>query len=121
MRSLILAALLLPISAHAQKPFSWAELIGDVADAHAKKAAIYTAEELYRLGKGGGTIGYVVGVVDADYASSTPWHYCIPSGVTVGQIADVAWRHLEQNPQDRHFGAAYMVRRGLASAWPCNR
>lgn len=114
----LVAGLLLPATCIGE-PFDWNALIGPATDLVSKSTAFYSADELYRVGRGAATIGYVVGVVDADYSSLAKQGYCLPNKVTVQQVFDVTWRYLEQNPKDRHHGAPYMVRRALTDAWPC--
>jgi len=65
---------------------------------------------------------YVVGVLDRDNGTQYSWtgfKYCIPDGVTQGQAADIVVRYLEDNPSDRHFSAAYLVRAAFLKAYPC--
>lgn len=130
MKRAALAALLLPLAVAAQQPkaFDWNDLIGPAADLiapdadirrYGKLTAFYSADELYRVGKNQAG-WYIVGVIDAD-AASPQRHYCMPDGVSGMQVRDLVWRHLENNPQDRHHGAPFMVRRALADAWPCPR
>lgn len=121
MKLIALTVLLLPLAAAAQQSeFKWADIIGPaVRDPIEKSTAFYTAEEVYRAGRS--VAGwYIVGVVDADHASMEQ-RYCMPTGAKLGQVLDVVWKHLEENPRDRHHGAPYFVRRALADAWPCTR
>jgi hypothetical protein len=83
------------------------------------RVAYFTANQLYGMGRGTLLAGYVIGLLDADHASVRNSNYCVPSGATGEQARDVVWRYLEQNPQERHMGGAFVTRRALLSAWPC--
>jgi len=58
-------------------------------------------------------IGYVVGAADA---VAPP--YCVPQGVTRGQILGVVVHFLETRPKDRHRPAALLIQESLQQAWP---
>ena len=45
--------------------------------------------------------------------------HCFPSGVTRLQIRDVIVRYLQNHPEQRHRGAAGLIRDALQEAWPC--
>jgi len=66
--------------------------------------------------------GYVVGVADAGNNVRHPltgFHFCIPLGVTKGQIVDVARLYLERNPKVRHLTAHSILGAAFAEAFPC--
>lgn len=80
----------------------------------------YSGEEMYRRGKDAFSIGYVTAVHDADLTSNPlDGMYCVPAGAKNGQLVDVAWLYLEQNPAKRHLHAAHLVRQSWRAAWPC--
>jgi hypothetical protein len=60
--------------------------------------------------------GYITGVADA---TNTEGSHCIPSGVNVGQMADVVKQVLEAIPEHRHQAADTFVKFALKNAWPC--
>lgn len=45
--------------------------------------------------------------------------YCIPSGVTKGQLQDVVVAYLNDHPAERHELAPVLVHRALSEAFPC--
>ena len=58
--------------------------------------------------------GYVIGVHDAfngEYFSS-------PKGVTQIQIIDIVKKYFEENPEQRHYGAAQTIVVALHNAFP---
>lgn len=63
----------------------------------------------------GFVMGYVAGVYDAG-ASIT---HCPPSTVTLGQVNDLARRHLEDNPAIRSEFASIILVRLFRQTWPC--
>src|SRR5215472_5151716 len=65
---------------------------------------------------------YVEGVADAMSGNSIDGHTaCVPDGVTVQQVVDVATRYLAANPAERHFAASGLVAHALEDAFPCSR
>ena len=82
----------------------------------------FTGEDLYRRGKDGFTLGYLTSVYDSDSTAKVEGpSYCVPDGVKNGQLADVAWKYLEDRPAERHLSAAYLARLSFRAAWPCPR
>ncbi|WP_370654215.1 Rap1a/Tai family immunity protein [Hydrogenophaga sp.] len=81
----------------------------------------YTGQELYTLGKGTSLFtAYVTAVYDADRTSQRLGpEYCVPRGVRAGQLADVAYQYLDNNPATRHLSAAYLARMSFRAAFPC--
>lgn len=62
------------------------------------------------------SLGYVQGVFDA-YSSLV---FCPPSGqIAAGQIHDMIFIYLQQNPAKRHYSAAQLIAERLRSEWPC--
>lgn len=121
-RRLAAVLIALPTLAVAQTGSSfWDSVIRPTEEDVAGHVAYFKADDLFQRGKGALLTGYVVGIIDADYASLGSRPYCVPDGVRGSQVQDVVWRFLEQNPKDRHLGAALIVRRSLTDAWPCVR
>lgn len=81
----------------------------------------FTAQEAYAKGKGSiFFITYASAVFDADRTSGRLGpNYCVPSGVTNSQLADVAYQYLDSNPAKRHLSAAYLMRVSFQTAYPC--
>ena len=65
-------------------------------------------------------LAYVIGVTDVGtMMPDEARRYCLPVGVTNGQMQDVVAKYLTENPEVRHLGAAYLVRQALHEVWPC--
>lgn len=81
----------------------------------------WTAQGLYQDGKGSSSLlAFAVGVHDADASNRNLVRpYCVPRGATAAQLADVAWKYLDEHPQQRHLPGAHLVRESFRSAWPC--
>lgn len=45
--------------------------------------------------------------------------YCVPDGVTYGQMGRVLCRYLVDNPNHTHESMAVLTAAALAKAWPC--
>jgi hypothetical protein len=45
--------------------------------------------------------------------------YCIPDGVTQGQVRDIVVRYLDQNPTIRHGPAQILITMALKESFPC--
>ncbi|EPE98646.1 Rap1a/Tai family immunity protein [Rhizobium grahamii] len=45
--------------------------------------------------------------------------YCIPSGVTAGQLADVYCKYLKTFPEYRNDGAAGLMAVSFSKTWKC--
>lgn len=94
-------------------------------------AQFYTGNELLDLCKSSRTlvIGYSAGfvegrqdiVVDADdgMLRTVKPTFCIPDGVTLGQITDVICKALTDNPANRHWSASVLARASINDAFPC--
>jgi hypothetical protein len=50
----------------------------------------------------------------------TAFQACIPSGVTIRQMVDIATRFLERHPQTRHTSGAALIMVALNEAFPCS-
>jgi len=81
---------------------------------------LHEACTLQKATSRGVATGYAVGVLDSPTASSKLIAFiCVPSGVTMGQVVDVACAYVAKNSQDRHREAAILVFGTLVDAWPC--
>ncbi|WP_140419918.1 Rap1a/Tai family immunity protein [Achromobacter denitrificans] len=83
--------------------------------------------------------GYIIGMMDGtSYGISSAWAkasvqskdvkvsdlftispYCIPEGVTNGQLKDVFIKYLRLNPERRHLLADGLLVNAFAAAYPC--
>lgn len=45
--------------------------------------------------------------------------FCVPEGVTQGQMEEVVVRYLRRNPKDRHLSAVVLTGLAAMEAWPC--
>jgi hypothetical protein len=61
-------------------------------------------------------LGYILGVQDALEGSS----FCVPNGVTQGQLKDVVKLWLHDHPETRHLSASSLVAAALKEKFPCN-
>jgi hypothetical protein len=59
--------------------------------------------------------GYVTSVVDANK------FLCVPTGVTVGQLADVVCGYLSNHPEKRHNDGAGLAFQALHASFPCSK
>ena len=68
-------------------------------------------------------VGYVLGVADgfSNYRSNASLNgtYCIPSGVSGGQITNVVIKYLLDHPKDRHHLAASLVEVAFEKVFSC--
>lgn len=80
-----------------------------------------TGQSLYSRGKGNAALlNYVAGVHDADtIGQPIDGKYCVPDEVRLGQLADVAYKYLDETPEKRHLTAAHLVRQAFRKAFPC--
>lgn len=70
--------------------------------------------------------GYIAGI--ADVGSSVRrssavlgQKFCLPEGVTVGQLKDGVRVYLERHPAERQQAAVPLVARALAETFPCRK
>lgn len=47
--------------------------------------------------------------------------FCIPTGVTMQQLGDVACKFVAENPDVRKESAGTVVARSFGQAWPCQK
>lgn len=71
-----------------------------------------------RLQASGYMMGFAEGYAIRDEMGAKPV-VCLPNSVMSGQVIDVVCRYLEQNPETRHWSAAYQAHNALVKAWPC--
>lgn len=55
----------------------------------------------------------------SDAAALRVYGSCIPDAVTVGQVADVVKKYLQEHPEQRHQTSVQLIRRAELSAFPC--
>lgn len=73
---------------------------------------------------GGAYQGYLIATADALDKTDIPWapvKFCIPDGVSNGQVGDIVFQWLEDHPEKRHYLASELVVVALSEAFPCNR
>ncbi len=71
--------------------------------------------------------GYISAVTDSETALRLGWHinsnlqtFCLPENkITVGQLVKVFKKYANNNPQDLHLPAAFLVIQSFTQAWPC--
>lgn len=69
--------------------------------------------------------GFVAGVIDQAELDARVGRasrmFCLPSGVTVGQITDVTRKFLRNNPEILHRPAVALIILAMTDAFPCRR
>ena|SRR5437870_246669 len=108
------------LSLHAQsKPpvHSANELVTECTIAVALNTAT-SANDGPRWFQGGFCFGFITGFADANslLASSL---FCPPPGVTVGQMAKVFLKYMDEHPEDLHRYASPMLATALRKAFSC--
>lgn len=68
--------------------------------------------------------GYMLGVMSATPGVSATEAmekvgYCLPTSVTVGQVADVVRKYLQDNPATRHQYPNALIKFALSETFPC--
>jgi hypothetical protein len=63
------------------------------------------------------SFGYVIGVHDALQDALI----CSPPNITKGQIVDVVFNYLKENPQTRHLSAEVLINQALIRFYPCKK
>lgn len=87
------------------------------------KAEFWTGHTLLESCRVPGTLeridclGYTTAIVDA----WTGVEICPPAAATRGQIADIALKYVQENPDHRHFSADVILRGIFSTLWPCQR
>ena len=94
------------------------------------QADIFDGKELMarcgsqRLDEVNTCVGYLAGIADSDRAApawrSTKSLFCIPQGVTTGQLRKVLLDYVEQHPEQMEFNAAILVGNAFIEAFPCD-
>ncbi|WP_343725484.1 Rap1a/Tai family immunity protein [Herbaspirillum huttiense] len=46
--------------------------------------------------------------------------FCVPEGVTAGQLSDIVLKYFSDHPSTRHFDAVLLVRAALLEPYPCS-
>jgi hypothetical protein len=65
--------------------------------------------------------GYSLAIVDAVAGLNDPnAKFCIPNGVTAGQLKDLFVKTLEDTPEWRHMPAPYTFIEKLVALYPCH-
>lgn len=67
--------------------------------------------------KASSSFGYIIGVHD----TLQDVVVCSPSTITKGQLLDIVFNHLRDNPQTRHLPADILVRQALLKFYPCKK
>jgi hypothetical protein len=57
---------------------------------------------------------FMFGVIDTKITT-----YCIPSGVTPGQLQEIVTKYIEQQPEKRHLVAAMLIEAAIKKSFPC--
>ncbi|HCJ8588739.1 TPA: hypothetical protein NV716_002916 [Escherichia coli] len=68
------------------------------------------------------TIGYYMGYVAATsgYAADNGV-FCSPSNTRNGQLFDIVYNHLKENPASRSYSASTVIEKALSEAYLCSR
>jgi hypothetical protein len=45
--------------------------------------------------------------------------FCIPKGVTMGQMIAVVVKYVDEHPEDMHSEFLFLAHEALLTAWPC--
>jgi len=66
-------------------------------------------------------LGYLQGIADVMLAGNevNGYHVCIPPGILVGQLEDIALQFLRANPAVRHAATAGLVAKAYQQSFPC--
>jgi hypothetical protein len=62
-------------------------------------------------------MGYITGVVD----SYNNFVFCIPTGVTIGQMKDILKKYMDENPAKLHESAVDIVASAMKKDFSCKR
>jgi len=87
------------------------------------RAEFFTGNTLFRICSSGefadimDCLGYTTGASDA-----AQWrHFCPSEGITRGQIRDIVFAYLRDNPEVRNQTADLIVAAALKRVWPCQQ
>lgn len=94
-------------------------------------AQMRTGNDLYYGDAGGSdyqairnrSLYFVMGFLDTSTSLSTLdgaiLPFCMPDGVSYGQVDDLFQKTLRSYPELRHMAASLLIRQAMAKAWPC--
>ena len=89
---------------------------------YADGPAFFSGNDLHRLlisdidAERSRAMGFVIGVVDSHMNKKI---FCLPNGITTGQLIDVVKKNDAQNPEVRHYSAYSNAVVAIAKAFPC--
>ncbi|MBT6220417.1 MAG: hypothetical protein HN578_06065 [Rhodospirillales bacterium] len=76
-------------------------------------------------------LGFITGVADSLEGAADILNFvladkfkpgtCVPKNVNIGQLRDIAKKHLQDNPQSRHKSAWEIVSSSFGNAFPCTK
>lgn len=70
-------------------------------------------------------MAYIAGVVDGTNGLRGAFNltdgFCLPAGVSIGQLQAVAHQYLRQNPAELHRDASLLVWTAMKQAFPCGQ
>ena len=118
-RRLILAALMVLVVGVATAADTAAQLLENCKDALANNE---TAGAGVCLGFVGGTweaANMVNAIRRFDPNCFELPSYCIPNGVTLGQMVQVVVKYIKQHPENLHNKASIVSLNAMRTAWPC--
>jgi hypothetical protein len=80
-------------------------------------AEFFSGNDVYELHSTNekGFLYYTAGVFDSGHNA----YHCAPSNVTTGQVADMFYQFLRDNPNVRSFTAESIARSLFKTTWPC--
>ena len=88
----------------------------------AANATWFTGNDLHKHLNGGDfQKGFVLGMIVGVASTWTGDLFCIPKGVTPGQMEDVVRQFMNSKPQDRHESAELIIGAALVSVYPCEK
>jgi len=94
-----------------------------MAFASPARSEFFTGNTLFRICSSGefadimDCLGYTTGASDA-----AQWrHFCPSEGITRGQIRDIVFAYLRDNPEVRNQTADLIVAAALKRVWPCQQ
>jgi Rap1a immunity proteins len=110
MRLSLIAALLLALAS----PIANADTTGN-----AWKESCDQQNDAYEVGVClGQVLGEVDGLTTGLWIGASTAPFCIPTGVTNGQIKDVAYKYVTDHPENRQLRLSVLVTSALIAAFP---
>jgi hypothetical protein len=64
-------------------------------------------------------LGIILGLADA-VRLQKPRRFCVPDGVTQGQMVRVVVNYIDRHPETMHLRFSALAFHALKEAWPCN-